>query len=367
MIVHYYCAAVGDILATEKENHSMYKYIILFSTASILVMCGCSPILNPENSNNVPFTLTSDKRMMSISDTASVWITDHLGQNNIQKIEWSVTNGYIDSDHSPARFYPPSHADTVTIRAFITSTNGIVYDQAFTIYVYRQLIILKADDLVFDGATTISPRWKTFIDYIRKKNIKAGIGVIGDSLRKGNYGYRKLVGELHNSEHFEIWNHGYNHIIGTINGTPYDEFRNSSYEYQLEQLTKAQNDVKKYAGITMRAFGAPGCAIDENTIRALDDIDDIKVWFFGLEGSSKLLMCRVLEIEYVTGSPDFTKFGAYYPTRCDKEYIVLNIHPNQWDSEKFDVFASIIDYLIGEKVTFITPYEYYLLKETALL
>ena len=57
----------------------------------------------------------------------------------------------------------------------------------------KQYIILKADDLVFDKINTISPGWQRFVNYIEEKKIKAGIGIICNSLEKGDNKYFSLV------------------------------------------------------------------------------------------------------------------------------------------------------------------------------
>jgi peptidoglycan/xylan/chitin deacetylase (PgdA/CDA1 family) len=333
-------------------------YIASFLTLSFLIG-GCYSLYEPEQTDILHFSIHAEKKYISVSDSLALWIAGIPPEQTSLNIEWNASNGRIIGAGSMATFFSPTHLDTVTISVTINTSNGIIYTQSRKLYVYRQLIILKADDLVFDGSKTVSNRWSDFFSFVKTKNIKAGVGLIGDSLRKGNKNYHDLIKTLHTSEHFEIWNHGYSHVIGTLHGSPMDEFRNSSFESQLEQLRKTQNDAKKYAGITLRAFGAPGNAVDVNTVRALNELDEIKVWFFGLEGSNKLILDRCLEIEFVAGSPDYNKFYSYYPSRYHKEYLVLNIHPNAWDSEKFSEFKKIVDYLIEQEVTFITPQEYY--------
>ena len=50
-------------------------------------------------------------------------------------------------------------------------------------------------------------------------------------------------------------------------GEIYHEFWNSPYEYQKEHLLKTQTLFKEKLNITSHTFGAPGNAIDSNTVK----------------------------------------------------------------------------------------------------
>ena len=114
---------------------------------------------------------------------------------------------------------------------------------------------------------------------------------------------------------------------------------------------------KEKLNITLKTFGAPGNAIDSTTILALQTFDEIKVWFFGLSGSANLVLGRSADMEYPTGKPNYNSFVQNYDP--SKEYLVFQIHPNQWDEDQFDEFKKIISYLKDLQTTFILPYEYY--------
>jgi peptidoglycan/xylan/chitin deacetylase (PgdA/CDA1 family) len=159
--------------------------------------------------------------------------------------------------------------------------------------------------------------------------------------------------------YIELWNHGYDHLLNAQNsdGSSYDEFRYSPLDYQKEQLSKSQELAKEKLGITLRTFGAPSNAIDTTTIRALEAFEEIKVWFFGLEGSSKLVLGRSAEMEYPIGKPDYESFVRNYDST--RVYLVFQIHPNQWDESQFKTFKQIIEFLRERQATFILPFEYY--------
>lgn len=221
----------------------------------------------------------------------------------------------------------------------------------------KQYIILKADDLKYDSTSTISPRWQKFINYIENTKIKAGIGIIGNSLEKGNDKYISLVKSIHSRGAIEFWNHGYNHYANNDSVNPISEFRNTSYKQQYENILKTQELAKTKLEIILHTFGAPYNNIDKNTLKAIENIDDIKVWLFGDSSSTKLTLKRYCNIEYPVHNPDYQKFLERYDS--GKEYLVLQGHPNSWDDKRFNQFEQIINFLIKQGVTFITPFEYY--------
>ncbi len=228
------------------------------------------------------------------------------------------------------------------------------------IFVYKQFVILKADDMIFQEKL-ISKRWLKFIKYCVENNIKASIGIIGNSLEKGNTDYYDYLKLVHKSNFIEFWNHGYTHVLGVKDSTGkvYSEFRDSGYEYQKTALEKTQNLCKKYLGFYPAAFGAPGNAIDNTTTKVIDENSEIKIWFFGKKETKKFLIKRLAEIEFPYGHPIYEKFINNY--LCDEKLLTFQIHPNMWDDEKFIVFNKIIEYLEAKNVTFLTPSEYYFL------
>lgn len=223
----------------------------------------------------------------------------------------------------------------------------------------QQFVILKADDLIYDEKNIISKNWYRFFHYVVSEKIKTSVGMVVSSLNTEDERYAALLKYLHRTGIVEFWNHGYDHILDAshLDGTMYDEFRNSALEFQIEQLRKSQTLAKEKLDITLRTFGAPGNAIDSTTIQALEAFEEIKVWFFGLEGSKKLVLGRGAEIEYPTGKPDYNSFVQNYD--ANKEYLVFQIHPNQWDDSQFETFKQIIEFLRERCTTFVLPYEYY--------
>ncbi|MFC1558767.1 DUF2334 domain-containing protein, partial [candidate division KSB1 bacterium] len=229
----------------------------------------------------------------------------------------------------------------------------------------KQFIMLKADDLGFDKTHTISPGWQKFINYIENMKIKASIGIVGNSLEKGDDKYISLIKSIHSKGNIEFWNHGYNHYQSYRGSkrpeNPIWEFKNSPYEQQYESILKTQELAKTKLNITINTFGAPYNFIDKNTLKAIENnTKDIKVWLFGDTTSTKLVLRRYCDIEFPAHRPDYQKFLVRYNSRGKgREYLVLQVHPNSYDDKRFNQFEQVINFLIKQGAIFITPFEYY--------
>jgi peptidoglycan/xylan/chitin deacetylase (PgdA/CDA1 family) len=230
----------------------------------------------------------------------------------------------------------------------------------------KPFIIIKADDFLSSSDMTQDLRWRRFFEYIEEKNIKASVGIIGDVLErdldsiKANNLIDDYLKNASKRDTFEFWNHGYNHECDSNIA----EFFNTSYEYQKEHLLRTQDLVKEKLNLTMHAFGAPCSRMDNNTLRALEDAN-ITILFFG-EGlsSDKLLILPLTSCRIDKNGvhiPNYKSFvDDYYSFNCSKtDYLLLQMHPGEWDDDSFEQFKKIIDFLIEQNATFIKPYEYY--------
>ncbi|MBN2200623.1 hypothetical protein JW777_01575 [bacterium] len=296
--------------------------------------------------------------IVRLHDSTLVWVALPGDSSSMEAVQWSVDRGRIVGNGYTALFLAPSDTGAATIRMSSRMATGIVRDSA-RIRIYKQIIILKADDFSLSTSTPVSPNWQRFVHFIIKKNIKAGLGLKGKSLFPDNKNYREYIKTLARSGHFEFWNHGYDHIVGAVSadGNKYDEFRNTPLGYQIEQLMRTQNLAKEKLGLTLHAFGAPGNAIDENTCAAMAMVPDLKIWFFGMETPGKLNLPRRGEIEFPVHCPDYVKFiQTYDSTRSCQVY---QVHPDTWNDTRFEEFKKIIDFLLAHQVHFFNPYEYY--------
>ena len=229
----------------------------------------------------------------------------------------------------------------------------------------KPYVILKLDDLWCKN-DKIHLGWKKVIEFLNEMEVNGTIGLIGDSLEKDNPEYFQWIKER-KEEGYEIWNHGFCHCRATENGTEIREFRGKIFEEQLESILKTQQLAKEKLGITMKTFGAPYNSTDLNTIKALEQNEDLKIWMFKETNveTSLFLLNRIPEvnIEYPVHQPDFEQFKIGYEKFKQEPILIIQGHPRSWteDEDRFENFKKIIFFLKKEGVKFTTPYEYYLM------
>lgn len=226
----------------------------------------------------------------------------------------------------------------------------------------RQVIILKADDLVYhDSVNVFSPQWERYLGYITSMNIPSSVGIIMNSLDKGNDKYARKVRELQEKFGIELWNHGYTHDMKSKNekGETTYEFWKTPEKFQLGQFLKSQKAAKDKLGLTIRTFGSPGNGMDSNTTKAIEKIPELEVWLYGDPKSNKFVLKRVAknDLEYPVHNPDFAHFETNYD--ASQPYLLLQYHPMSWDEKRFEEFKKIIGLLSEKHVRFMTPYAYY--------
>jgi Uncharacterized protein conserved in bacteria (DUF2334) len=334
----------------------LFLYLIV---PCVLMNQGCTiSFLGPEN-DTAYNAFSSFDCCLRIGDSTKILMDLNSTDTNLV-YQWETTLGRIEGQGKEVTYVAPDGKGSSIIHVKVLSGQSVLSEKFFSIYIYKQLVILKADDLTFYSSDVLSPNWFRFIDYIKNQNIVAGIGIKGYSLADGNSSYDALVTSLQRGGYFEIWNHGYTHLLNGTNelGELYDEFQNTSYEYQQQHLMMTQNLAKAKLDLTLHTFGAPGNSIDDNTLRAIDQNNDIKVWLDGDDRSKKVVLKEEgCFIEYPIFSPSFQSFLTDYSS--NKVYYVFQVHPNKWSDRGFDEFTKIITHLKEADVTFITPYEYY--------
>lgn len=222
-------------------------------------------------------------------------------------------------------------------------------------------IILKVDDL-----TKVHPLWQKFVDFIAKRQIKASIGIICNSLEKDDPKYFQWIKDQRKSGRIEFWSHGYNHKSWKEDGKQVYEFKGVPYEAQKKNLLRCNELAKQKLGFTLPAFGAGFNAIDENTAKALSEDPDTTIWLYGdlKHPGGKIVLDRIgsVNIENPTFVPSLEKFKAGYAKNPTRDFFVIQGHPTHWTNERFEQFVAIVDFLISEKAVFTTPSEYVKLK-----
>lgn len=230
-------------------------------------------------------------------------------------------------------------------------------------------VMLKLDDFnASKPAKGVHPWYRRVADFLKGKNLKAGFGVVVNSLEGAdNAEWIKWVQE--NSEDnggsFEFWNHGWNHAMNfDFEGQKIaSEFQTPSLAYQRENLNKSQSLFQEKTGLTFHSFGSAGNGFNEHTSVVLAEHPEIEVWMYG-NGKSpagKLVLGRPLNLEYAVGKVGLQEFlKAYQHHRTDlRNGVVLQGHPNMWNDDVFAEFKKVVEVLVEDGWTFTTPHEYY--------
>ena len=220
-------------------------------------------------------------------------------------------------------------------------------------------IILKLDDVTASGTRgnlPVPPRWQRVVDFIEKEDIKASFGIIGFSLEQDNAAYFDWIKNLQKKGRIEFWHHGYRNRKGDDKTGEFEE----SYEVQLESLKKTQKLAKEKLGIELKAFGPHWSGTTADTEKALAQIPELTMWFYGPKDSKKFVFPRYLTIENPTFVPDFDKFKDIYERSAHaQKCLALQGHPNAWDDKRWDGFVKIIGFLKEKGCRFTTPSEYF--------
>ena len=231
----------------------------------------------------------------------------------------------------------------------------------------KPYVILKLDDLKYENGL-VHAGWKQVVSFLNDASVVGTIGIIGESMEEGDSAYFNWI-KARDREGFEIWHHGFCHCKRMNNETEVREYRGEPLGIQQASIFRTHNLAKEKLGITLRSFGAPYNSTDVCTINALANLPDIKVWMYKETAipTDKFELRRIKEvnIEYPVHVPDFEKFKAGYEKYKTEPVLILQGHPRSWVEEpnRFEEFKKIIHFLLLEEVTFITPYEYYLMQK----
>lgn len=215
-----------------------------------------------------------------------------------------------------------------------------------------QVIVLKLDDIVTDRA----PRWQRVIDFLKENELRASCGIIGFSLEDENPAYFKWIKDLHATGRIEFWNHGYRKRLSTDKTGEFE----GAFDEQKKSLQRTQELAREKLGIELKAFGPHWSGTNDDTVRAIEEIPEIAMWFYGpSQNTSKFIFKRVLTLENPTHVPDFAKFKARYEeVGRNEKCLALQGHPNSWDDKRWNNFVRIIEYLKNQGCVFMTPSEY---------
>jgi hypothetical protein len=331
---------------------------------------------------------------------------------------WTATKGQLKPVGSTAVF-TPNEVGWAAITVRVSDGQRIVYEHALPLYAFKQFIILKADDLCQSSPGEVSPAWVSYFFYLATEKVKCSAGIITSCLPLWREESIRFLQSVLTTGVVEFFYHGWDHstsepVLDRDNETaslsqlaferpttelawtallfnpglgkpsplreyvyllnvnpdpplppPYRlvrlyEFQGTSYAFQQAHLGAGIHWGEKKLGITIHTFGAPSDSTDANTIKVIDENPDIQVVFGKCGATKKLRLTQYIEMERGTGLVDYDRFRKQYDANRDKEYLFLQMHPQQaYFVKHFDSdFKKIIQYLKQEQVTFITPMDY---------
>jgi peptidoglycan/xylan/chitin deacetylase (PgdA/CDA1 family) len=223
------------------------------------------------------------------------------------------------------------------------------------------------DDLTQRGADpakgeAVSSRFVTFVETLRRLNVKAALGIIGNSLADGSPEYFAWIKAVHAEGIVEFWNHGYTHAEQPReNGRRRTEFTGASLEEQTESFAKTQRLAKEKLGFDLKAFGSPFNQVDATTEKVLDAFPEVTSWFYGRgrPNPSRRILERRMDLEVPVMQPNSAQLiDAYNQYGKDLQYIVLQGHPNGWGGKQLAEFTKAVEFLKAQGCTFMTPSEF---------
>lgn len=235
----------------------------------------------------------------------------------------------------------------------------------------NRYVMLKIDD-VENCQGGVDPRFVRVAEYLASKKLKSGFGVIVGSVESlPNRDCIEWIrhNAVENGGYIEFWNHGWDHAMKftcrEADACDHEknlvaEFSGTCQEHQRKHLARAQETFRRCTGLTMRTFGTPGNAWDENTVAVLKEHPEIKVWFFG-DGkaeSGKSVLGRWLNLEYAVGKVSYGDFARHYQMNRQRKYVVLQGHAAMWSAAMFEDFKRIVELLVAEGWIFVTPAEF---------
>ena len=228
-----------------------------------------------------------------------------------------------------------------------------------------KVAILKFDDLGYnkemfplDG---IHPLFKKIIDYCVERGIKSSHGIVGKTVEDAPLEYCEWIKNLHKSGMVEFWCHGYRGRA-TVDGVLEPAEFEVDYDLQLDSLKKSQDVAMRKFGFVYKTFGPHYSGQNADTAKALKEVPDIKLVFYWPDDLAKAANVMSLPrtgLESPTGRPNFEAFKKSFDQRKGASPVVIQGHPWGFYNEGWDDLVKVIDFLVEDGWTFMTPSEYY--------
>ncbi len=222
------------------------------------------------------------------------------------------------------------------------------------------VVVLKMDDLQAREGSGFD-NWKRFTAFIDARELKAGIGIIGESLEGDHPQFFNWIKQKAASGRFEFWNHGYDHKQWQEDGRNLREFSGSTLAHQRKHFADTQRLASEKLDLVLTAFGAPFNATDANTVTVLREHPEVTVWMYGdaTATAGKFVAKREFKLNLETPvlNPNYDAFVKGWDAGPVPALLVLQGHPPYWSAAQFAEFVRIVDFLQQHNVRFVFPSE----------
>ena len=238
----------------------------------------------------------------------------------------------------------------------------------------KRYVMLKIDD-VKNHNGIIHQRFARVAEYLSEKKLKSGFGVIVKSIEETpneRYIAWLKANAVENGGYIEFWDHGWDHAMSFTcteddacdrTATYGGEF-GTSLQHQRAHLAKSIDVFREYTGLTMHTLGTAGNVGNADTLTALRERSEMKVWIFGSGTDEDItILGRWLNLEYEVGKVSYASFVQNYKKHRQTDYIVLQGHAAQWDDANYAEFQKVVELLESDGWTFVTPYEFHCLQK----
>ncbi len=328
---------------------------VRYGFTSSFRVCGSwtsNNVLNAgETFEKVSFTVTNAKRQ----DNAPDGIDYTRGIATVVIKPFSTSVGMLEAGESFDISYIGFFKSMSDAEKFDISTYDPATAPKRTPFVHdgsSPVVILKFDDLggnflTFDRVAKI----------LRERDIVASFGLVGNTIlgvspKMPLITYMKKWIE---EDGIEIWHHGFYHTK--------EEFSTDDYDTQLTNFKRTLDEFERTTGLKITSFGSPHNNSGRDTIIMVkDNFPEIKAFFHGYydDNVSSVYHIRnhcALEPGGVPGTQDLDAFKIMYSYQKYNSHIFIQIHPGNYKNSQLNVLEEMIDYLIADGCTFMTPTE----------
>jgi peptidoglycan/xylan/chitin deacetylase (PgdA/CDA1 family) len=268
-------------------------------------------------------------------------------------------------------FNAPGSKGKATISVTASSGGSPAYTGSVSLLVYKSIFIIKCDDydLTYWSAGSppfyIRPSWKEYMDYMESEAmVKCCLMMICKPM--------ETVGTIENGSQWITATQGYvdrGYIELACHGYEHENFTTFSSQEQLDLLTVSLDLSKSVLGITLYGFNAPGTASNADTVLALNQIDDMKYFYWaeppGFNGLCLTQSETRLDAEHSsTMHIDYNMFLSNYSSKGSRPLNIVQCHPPWWQNNGPDYYdltewKKVINYLKSEGVTILHAYSDY--------